>query len=142
MTPVNLLALTGQTVYKSPRAHLLCGDARKLLLNQETESVDLVIVDPPYGVEWRSNLRAERFDMLHADGRDDRDGVHEIIEQCVRVVGQNRHLYVFGPDDVLQGLKVTDPVELVWAKQMNGAGNLTAPWGPMHESIRFLVSKH
>jgi DNA modification methylase len=140
--PINLMALTGPVIYESARARLLYGDARELLRDQGTESVDLVVVDPPYGVEWRSNLRAERFEMLHADGKGDRDGVREILEQCVRVVGQNRHLYVFGPDDVLQGLKVTDPVELVWAKQMNGAGDLTAPWGPMHESIRFLVSKH
>lgn len=129
-------------VYESPRVTLVHGDARELLREQRTESVDLVVVDPPYGVEWRSGFRSESFDVLHGDGCEERDGVRDILEQCVRVVGQNRHLYVFGPDDVLEGLKITDPVQLMWAKQVIGAGDLAAPWGPMHEPISFVVSKH
>jgi site-specific DNA-methyltransferase (adenine-specific) len=130
------------TLHAGPRATVLLGDARDVLAGMETESVDLVVVDPPYGVEWQSNLRAERFDMLNEDGAGERDGVRGILEECVRVVGQNRHLYVFGPTDVLEGLKVTEPTELVWAKPMNGAGDLTAAWAPAHEPISFLVSKH
>lgn len=129
-------------LHDSPRARLIVGDARDVLRGLDTESVDLVIVDPPYGAEWQSNLRAERFDMLQGDGASERDGVRAILEQCVRVVGQNRHLYVFGPTDVLAGLKTTERVDLIWAKQMNGAGDLTAAWGPAHEPISFLVSKH
>jgi len=117
------------------------GDAREELPSLEKESVDLVVVDPPYGVEWRSNLRVERFDMLSEDGTADRDGIRTILDECVRVVGQNRHLYVFGPEDVLDGLKVTKPVSLIWDKGVNGAGDLTAAWGPAHEPIWFLVSK-
>jgi len=108
----------------------------------ETESVDLVIVDPPYGVEWRSNQRAARFEMLVGDGHADREGIREILRDCVRVVGQNRHLYVFGPTDVVEGLKTTAPVALVWDKLMMSGGDLSAPFGPAHESISFLVSKH
>jgi DNA modification methylase len=129
-------------LYASDRVRVLLGDARDLLAELDTESVDLVVIDPPYGVEWRSNLRSERFDALVGDGASDRDGIRGILAECVRVVGQSRHLYIFGPDDVLEGLKVTAPVALVWAKQMNGAGDLTAPWGPMHEPINFVVSKH
>jgi site-specific DNA-methyltransferase (adenine-specific) len=121
---------------------VLVGDARDVLRGVETESVDLVVVDPPYGVEWRSNLRAERFDILDGDGHDERAGVREILQQTVRVVGQHRHLYVFGPNDVLDGLKTTEPVPLVWDKGASGAGDLAAPWGPAHEDLWFLVSKH
>lgn len=129
-------------IYESEWSRVVHGDARDVLAAESTESADLVVVDPPYGVEWQSNLRAKQFDQLHGDGSGERDGVREILEACVRVVGQNRHLYVFGPGDVLEGLKVTEPVALVWAKQMNGAGDLTSPWAPGHEPIHFLVSKH
>lgn len=128
-------------LYESPRARLILGDARDELARLAKESVDLVVVDPPYGGEWRSNLRAERFAMLNEDGAGDRDGVRAILSECVRVVGQNRHLYVFGPDDVLEGLKVSKPVALIWDKGVNGAGDLTAAWGPAHEPIWFLVSR-
>lgn len=129
-------------IYQSRRATIVCADARDYLREITTESVDLVVVDPPYGVEWRSNLRVERFDVLDGDTQADRDGVRQILEQCVRVVGQHRHLYVFGPDDVLQGLKTTAPAPLVWDKGDAGPGDLSAPWGPAHEQLWFLVSKH
>lgn len=138
------LVAGGELAYASDRAIVVVGDARDVLADVRTESVDLVVVDPPYGVEWQSTRRLERFDVLHEDGATeaDRAGVKAIIEQSVRVVGQNRHLYVFGPDDVLQGLKVSDPTPLIWAKPMNGAGDLTAAWAPAHEPIWFAVSKH
>jgi DNA modification methylase len=130
-------------LYRSERAEVICADARDALADMPgRELVDLVVVDPPYGAEWQSKIRAERFDRLIGDGADEREAIRAILEECVRLVGQNRHLYVFGPDDVLQGLKTSAPVALAWDKGMNGAGDLTAPWGPAHESIHFLVSKY
>lgn len=131
-----------EVLYATDRARVVCGDARNVLEGLDTESADLVIVDPPYGVEWRSNRRAESFDALAGDGADERDGVRAILEQATRVVGQNRHLYVFGPGDVLEGLKVSAPVSLVWDKGTNGTGNLASAWAPSHEPIAFVVSKH
>lgn len=128
--------------YRSERATIYHADARDVLAGLPTESADLVIVDPPYGIEWRSNQRAERFDLLAGDGAADRDGVREILTECVRLVGQNRHLYVFGPTDVVDGLKTSAPVALVWDKLMMSGGDLSAPFGPAHEPISFLVSRH
>jgi DNA modification methylase len=129
-----------RVLYESDRAKVVHADARDVLAGMDRESVDLVVVDPPYGVEWRSGLRAESFEQLVGDGAD-REGVHEIIEGCVRVVGQSRHLYVFGPVDVLEGLKVSEPVTLIWDKCVNGAGDMAAAWAPAHEPISFAVSK-
>jgi DNA modification methylase len=134
--------LAMSTIYESERARVVLGDARDVLAKMPKESVDLVVVDPPYGVEWRSNLRSERFDAMEGDGVNERDGVREILEHSVRLVGQQRHLYVFGPADVLDGLKISAPVELVWDKIKNGAGDLSAPWGPAHERINFMVSRY
>jgi DNA modification methylase len=131
----------GQVIHRTDRATVIIGDAREVLAGIPTQTVGLVIVDPPYGIEWQSARRAEAFAMLDGDGENEREGVRDILRECVRVVGKSRHLYVFGPGDVLEGLQVTEPVELIWAKQALGAGDLTAPWGPMHEPISFLVSK-
>ena len=136
------LATAVELVYRSERFELWRGDARDVLADLPTESVDLVVTDPPYGVEWRSNLRAERFELLANDGAADRDGIREVMAEAVRLVGQHRHLYVFGPTDVLDGLKVSEATELVWDKGRHGAGDLAAPWGPQHERITFAVSKH
>lgn len=76
------------------------------------------------------------------DGAEDREAVRGVLRECVRLVAQNRHLYVFGPDDVLDGLKVSRPVALVWDKTMMSGGDLSAAWGPSHEPIWFAVSAH
>jgi site-specific DNA-methyltransferase (adenine-specific) len=138
----SLFGLPFETAYRSERAVVYVADARDVVPAIATESVDLIVTDPPYGVEFRSNQRVERFEAITLDGADDRAEVRRVIEECVRVVGQNRHLYVFGPDDVLDGLKVTKPVSLVWDKTMMSGGNLSAPWGTAHEPIWFAVSKH
>lgn len=120
------------------------GNAADVFANIATESVDLVITDPPYGQEWVSGRRKDAFDPLHGDGADAeaRDAIRNVLAQCVRAVGQNRHLYIFGPSDVLEGLKVSEAVEMIWDKGTLGAGDLTATWGPAHEPITFCVSKH
>jgi DNA modification methylase len=129
-------------LYRGEWAEIHLADARDLLPTLDKESVDLVVTDPPYGVEWQSGLRAQSFEQLAGDGADERGGVREILEECVRLVGQHRHLYVFGPSDVLDGLKVGERVELLWDKGANGAGDLSAPWAPAHEPITFAVSQH
>lgn len=129
-------------IYRSELAEVYNADALHVLPELVTESVDLVIADPPYGVEWRSNMRAETFDELLNDTPADRDGIRNVLAECVRLVGQHRHLYVFGPDDVLAGLLVSERAELVWDKARPGMGDLSSPWGPQHERISFAVSKH
>jgi DNA modification methylase len=128
--------------YQSDRVTLYHGDARLVLPTLATESHDLVVTDPPYGIEFQSGFRSGTFDVIHNDGAADRGGVHEVLRECVRLVGQNRHLYVFGPADVLDGLKVGETADLIWDKGIIGAGNLTSAWGPAHEPITFAISKH
>jgi DNA modification methylase len=136
--------MTPAPVYATDLVELYQADARDVLSHLPTESVDIVITDPPYGVDWESNLRAERFGTLLGDGSDDdsRAIIHGVITQTVRLVGQHRHLYIFGPTDVLDGQKVSRAVELVWDKGRAGAGDLNLPWGPGHELITVAVSHH
>lgn len=128
-------------VHESERASVYHADARSVLQDFPRESFDLILTDPPYGVAFSSGFRGESFGQIDNDGEADRDVVHEVLTECVRLVGQNRHLYVFGPNDVLGGLKVSETTELVWDKGVIGAGDLTSAWGPAHEPITFAVSK-
>ncbi len=133
--------MTARIVYESDAVTLWHGDALEVLPTIEKESTGLILTDPPYGVEWQSNTRAESFGMLIGDGQDDRDGIRDVLTHCVRIVGQNRHLYIFGPADVMEGQKVSEIVELIWDKGTIGSGDMTSSWGPAHERISFCVSK-
>lgn len=130
-------------VHLSDHVEVWHGDARDVLPAVQKESAGLILTDPPYGVEWRSNARQNRFEQLLGDGSStlDRDAIAEVIQQCVRIVGQHRHLYVFGPGDILEGQKVSEVVELIWDKGVLGSGDVTSVWGPQHERINFCVSK-
>lgn len=131
-----------EPAYQSRWSTVWCADALDIMPTIETESMDLILTDPPYGVEWRSGFRAETFDAIKNDGAGDRDVVRAVLTQCVRVVDQARHLYVFGPPDALEWLKVSEATTLIWDKGVIGAGDLSSSWGPMHEEITFVVTKH
>lgn len=135
-----------ELIYESSRCRLWVGDAAEVLPTYKTESFDLVVTDPPYGVEFESGMRGESLGKIANDGADEdsRTLVAELLLECVRLVGQNRHLYVFGPE-VLRELdaKVSAPAELIWVKQAGpGMGDLSSPWGPQHEKLHFYTNLH
>jgi DNA modification methylase len=136
------LHVAGELLYESPLASVWWGRAEEILPRVVKESVDLILTDPPYGADFQSNRRALPLEKIDNDTASDRPTIHAILQHCVRVVGQNRHLYVFGPSDVLDGLKVAQSVELIWDKGTLGSGNVAAAWAPSHEPITFTVSKH
>lgn len=131
-----------EVVFATERATVWHGDALDILPTCETESFGLVVTDPPYGVEFESGFRRESFGQIANDGQADRGDVHKVLQQCVRLVDQGRHLYVFGPKDVLDGLKISETADLVWDKGTLSGGDLSAPWGPSFEPITFAVTKH
>jgi hypothetical protein len=73
-----------EIVYESDRAIVWQGDARDALAGVEKESTHLIVTDPPYGVEWQSNTRAQRFDQLVGDGS--REDEREIVRGSPRAL--------------------------------------------------------
>lgn len=129
-------------VHETDGVTLWHGRAEQILPAFATESFDLILTDPPYGQDFASGFRKDSFGTIDNDGQSDRGVVGEVLRECVRLVGQNRHLYVFGPTDVLEGLKVSDTADLIWDKGVIGPGDLQSAWGPAHEPITFAISKH
>lgn len=129
-------------VHQTERCTIYHGKAEEVLPTMATGSFGLVVTDPPYGIDFSSGRRAESYGTIHGDGVADRKVIRGVLGDCVRLVGPDRHLYVFGPSDVLEGLRVGATASLVWDKAMLGAGNLSLPWGPAHEPLTFAISKH
>lgn len=78
-----------ELIYETELVQLWQGDAAEVLPKYSTESFDLALTDPPYGVNYQSGMRAEKFEQLENDGADPeaRETVELILEQCVRLVG-------------------------------------------------------
>lgn len=123
--------------YESDSVTIIHGDARDELPRIAKESVELIVSDPPYGQEWQSGKRADTLPGIVGDGEHERPDIHEAMKHALRVLRRGRHLYVFGPGDILDGLDSTVPVDLVWDKVMVGPGDLACQWGPSWEPISF-----
>lgn len=124
--------------YAGPRATLYVGDCRDIAPLLPARSVDLLIADPPYGVNWRSGRRTERFDaMAGDDGTVDWPAV--LGDMVRRLLCNHRHVYVFGytPEQVAKHCDLGGTAKLIWDKGHLGPGNLELPWGPEHEEIAF-----
>jgi site-specific DNA-methyltransferase (adenine-specific) len=92
------------------------------------ESIDLVITDPPYGIEYQSNTRSEKFRKLKND--DNLDWLDEFLGELFRVMKSNTFFYCFCRWDVYPifynkiSKKFNVKNMLVIKKRGNGAGDL------------------
>jgi DNA modification methylase len=112
------------------------GDALEVLPTLPADSVDLIVTDPPYGVQWRSNRRQESFAEIVGDSS--QEVALAGLAAAVRCLWGGRHLYTFGRWG-LSALPLGGLSELVWDKELVGAGDLTNTWGRSHEYITFGV---
>lgn len=122
--------------YQREGVTLYAGDARVVLASLPSRSFDLLLTDPPYGVNWQSGHRERRFRRLSGD--ESTDVARAVLERSLRLLRPYRHWYAFGRIPV-DGIPSTKPVELVWDKGQPSGGDVTLPWAPEHEYIQFGV---
>ena len=65
----------------------------KTMGRMDNQSIDLIITDPPYGMKFRSNHRAKRYESIHWD--DNLDWLDDWSEEAYRVLKRNSHIYMF-----------------------------------------------
>lgn len=111
-------------------------------------SVDLIVTDPPYLINYRTGRRK---DKEHRFGRvilgdDDKELIKRYIEQCYRVLKDNSAMYMFCSMDKVdffkQELEKHFKIKnmIIWVKNNHTAGDLKAQFGKKYEII-FLVNK-
>ena len=69
--------MTPDPFYSDASVTLYCGDAAEVL--PHIEPCDLLVTDPPYGVDFQSNRRQQRLDKIAGD-----DGTYDVapVGQC------------------------------------------------------------
>jgi DNA modification methylase len=115
-------------------ATLYLGDCLEVLDGIEKASIDLLVTDPPYGMDFKSGKGNHEKIANDHRGFD----VKPYLSAALKTLKRGRHVYVFGPLDI-GGLPLCSPSELVWDKLHIGMGDLTLPWAPQHEPITFAV---
>jgi len=116
------------------------GDCLEQLNVLAKDSVDLVVTDPPYGIDFQSAYRSktERFDKIENDDKIDTS----FIPKIKRVTKPNSGLYVFTRWDVypewLEAIKASGfEVKncIVWDRKIHGMGDLKESYAPQHDFI-------
>ena len=114
----------------------------------DDDSVDCVITDPPYGIDYsggQSDYGQDKFDRIEAD--EDIEGAiklyRDVLAEIKRVLKPDGHLYVFTRWDVYpEFYQVTKQLLnvrncLVWNKDNHGLGDLEGQYAPKHEFAIF-----
>ena len=119
-----------------------CGDCLKLLKKIPDQSIDLIITDPPYGINYLSNYYKEGnpFNKIEGDQKLDLSYAKELF----RVLKDDCACFVFIRYDkrnefikAFKDFKLKN--ELIWVKNNWTAGDLTGNFGNQYETILFLV---
>lgn len=125
------------------------GDCLSGMRSLPAGSVHLIATDPPYGINYVSNHRDERFDenkIVRAVANDatfDADWFENIVIECHRILANDTHAYFFCADSTLpdmQGLVrkyFTFKNVLTWKKGNWTAGDLEGAYGKECEFVIF-----
>lgn len=133
---------------------IIHGDARDLVHYLVDGSVKCAIVDPPYGVNFRSRRAAtpegKKFvKEIASDG--DLEGAldlfHEVMTRMGPKFADEAELYVFTRWDIvgewINAVRALDVIGfgykmlLIWDKGIPGMGNIDSCWGCGHELILY-----
>lgn len=71
----------------------ILGDSLKILKNVASESIDLIVTDPPYGMSFQSNHRKEKH--LKIENDDTLEWLDDFMLQAQRVLKKTHIFTVF-----------------------------------------------
>ena len=126
------------------------GDSLEILKSLEDSCIDIVLTDPPYGIEYKSN-RSEHDNSITKRGllNDGKDEALTLLENTCKILKQktaeNSHLYffcswsVFSDFEKIIGKYFTIKTPIVWNKGNKGSGDLENDWGNQTELIIYCV---
>lgn len=107
----------------------------------ESESVDMVLTDPPYGMDFQSHRRKEVYDKIKNDNN--LDFLDEYLKECKRIMKNDTAIYVFCSWHNVDVFKQTFEKYfklkniVVWIKNNHGSGDLQAAYAPRYEFILY-----
>lgn len=121
---------------------LLCEDSSAVMNRMENESVDLILTDPPYGIDYQNNYTKEKHEKITGDR-----GINykRFAEECFRILKPNAHAYFFTRFDKYPehysalreaGFKVKNCL-IVEKGNTGGCGNLKSSYANNAEWIIF-----
>lgn len=119
------------------------GDCLEVMdkLIEEGVKVDAIITDPPYGIDFKSNYRKEKYEKITND--DNLSFLDEYFQKCNKILNENTHIYCFCSWHHVDIFKIAFEKYfklkniIVWEKNNTSMGDLKGSYAPKHEFILF-----
>lgn len=123
---------------------IINGDSIEVMRDMPSESVDLIVTDPPYLMNYQSRRRVarEQFRKIEND-IDAHDLIRDYLAECYRILRDDTAIYVFCSWHQIDFFKTEFERHfklknvIVWNKNNHGSGDLKGAYAPKHEFILF-----
>ena len=122
--------------------NLMLGDCLEKMKEIESGSVDMILTDPPYGMDFQSNYRKVSYEKIKNDV--DLRWLDVWVDDLFRVAANNTAHYVFcsfhNVDKFKQALERKFKIKnmLIWEKNNTSMGDLKGDFAPKYEMIIFI----
>ena len=123
------------------KCELLNGDCLELMKDISSGSVDLVLTDPPYGMDFQSHRRKEVYAKIKNDTS--LEWLDGYFAECSRILKNDTAIYCFcswhNVDIFKKAFEKYFKLKniIVWVKNNHGSGDLKASYAPKHEFILY-----
>lgn len=122
-----------------------CGDCKNLLKDIPSESIDLIITDPPYGMNYHQYGKKDKGKFGLYDDETFFQNLEKPIIECERILKEGSAIYCFcsshNVDQFVSLFKRLFKFKslLVWVKNNWSAGDLKGDYGTKTEFIIYAV---
>lgn len=120
---------------------ITCADCMDILKQLPDKCIDLVLTDPPYGMNYQSGRREQRYEKIQDDNN--LDWLPEFLNELKRVSKDDAIWYLFcswhNVDIFKQEIQKVRNVKniLIWNKNNFGSGDLFCDYAPKYEMCIF-----
>jgi site-specific DNA-methyltransferase (adenine-specific) len=124
--------------------NLMHGDCLELMKSIPDGSVDMVLADPPYGMDYQSNRRTATDKFAKIENDTGLAWLDSFVSECHRVMSDNSAAYVFCSWHKIDVFKQSFEQKfklkniIVWVKNNHGSGDLRGAYAPKHEFILYM----
>jgi site-specific DNA-methyltransferase (adenine-specific) len=119
------------------------GDCLEVMdkLIDEGIKVDCILTDPPYGINFKSNYRKEKYNSIANDNN--LDFIKNYFSRCYTLLKEDTHIYCFCSWHNIDKFKMEFEKYfklkniIVWEKNNTSMGDLKGSYAPKHEFILY-----